>query len=246
MSYFRGVVDVQFKDFEAGTQVYLCIKCFVESQETGKKQLRDITLKTSILDEDVIDNDVLSQIPTGYRVCADIRVNGYLITFDNDYTSASVIVGLGAKNFKFHNCNVITCKVGKRKYLCIKTDSDGVEFNLRKTFRVNMNNTTANYSVLPSMVQRKCFIKDLSVRGAGLLIDQSQDISLNDTLQIQFQLDDDGRGANGITLYTLTCKVIRIVDEGRNWHCGCILITAPNIDKVVMQRQREELRAIIR
>ena len=237
---------MQFGDFEAGTQVYLCIKCFVESQDTGIKQLREITLKTHILGNDAVTDFITKHLPKGYRVCSNIRVDGYLITFDSSNLKASLIVGVGAKTYKFINCDVATCVLGTKKYLCIKANSEGVEFNLRRTVRVNMNNTTANYSVLPSMVQRKCIIRDLSVSGIGLLIDKMQAVNLSDTLQLQFQLDNDGRGVNGVTLYTLTCKVIRISDEDGMWHCGCILIHAPSIDKVVMQRQREDLRAVIR
>lgn len=237
---------MQFGDFEAGTQVHLCIKCFVESQDTGIKQLREITLKTHILGNDAVTDFITKHLPKGYRVCSNIRVDGYLITFDSSNLKASLIVGVGAKTYKFINCDVATCVLDTKKYLCIRANSEGVEFNLRRTVRVNMNNTTANYSVLPSMVQRKCIIKDLSVSGIGLLIDKMQAVNLSDTLQLQFQLDNDGRGVNGVTLYTLTCKVIRIADEGGMWYCGCILIHAPSIDKVVMQRQREDLRAVIR
>ena len=235
-----------FEDIKAGTLIYLCVRCFIKNEETGTKQLRDITLKTHILGSDAVTDFISKRLPKGYRVCSNIRVDGYLITFDSSNLTASLIVGVGAKTFKFVNCDVATCILDTKKYLCIRASSEGVEFNLRRTVRVNMNNTTANYSVLPSMVQRKCIIRDLSVSGIGLLIDKMQAVNLSDTLQLQFQLDNDGRGVNGVTLYTLTCKVIRIADEGGMWHCGCILIHAPSIDKVVMQRQREDLRAVIR
>lgn len=92
---------MKFNDFEAGTQLYLCVKCIVENKDTGVKKVRDISLKTMILSNEALPDYVVDTIPSGFRVCSNIRVNGYNITFDNSQIDVSIIVTHKAKNYKF-------------------------------------------------------------------------------------------------------------------------------------------------
>ena len=144
---------MKFNELEAGTQLYLNVKCKIENKETGAYSIREIGLKTFILDESAISDEVKKEVPSGFRVCSNIVVNGYVITFDNSQIDISMIAQYRAKNYKYLNCALETIIVNKKKYLCIRTLNDGVEFNLRKEInyeaKVNtLNNEYDNHQAL--------------------------------------------------------------------------------------------------
>ena len=82
---------MKFNELEAGTQLYLNVKCKIENKETGAYSIREIGLKTFILDESAISDEVKKEVPSGFRVCSNIVVNGYVITFDNSQIDISMI-----------------------------------------------------------------------------------------------------------------------------------------------------------
>lgn len=237
---------MEFNKLEAGTQLYLNVKCKIKNKETGACSIREIGLKTFILDTDAISGEVKREIPSGFRVCSNIVVNGYIITFDNSQIDISIIAQHKAKNYKYLNCAIETIVVNRKKYLCVRALNDGVEFNLRKAFRVSLNNAPGNFAQLPSMVQHDCRVLDLSLEGIGLLIEDKYDIALNDNLEIQFKTDSEKEGKDSFMMYTIRCKVIRIEPKQGYIRYGCRITSAKNIEKLVMNKQRENLKLLVR
>ena len=144
---------MKFNELEAGTQLYLNVKCKIRNKETGVYSIREIGLKTFILDDNAISDEVRSRVPNGFRVCSSIVVNGYVITFDNSQIDISMIAQHKAKNYKYLNCAIETIIVNRKKYLCVRALNDGVEFNLRKEInyeaKVNtLNNEYDNHQAL--------------------------------------------------------------------------------------------------
>lgn len=96
------------------------------------------------------------------------------------------------------------------------------------------------------MAQHDCRVIDLSLEGIGLLIEDKYDINLSDNLEVQFKTDADKEGRVGVMMYTVKCKVVRIEPKQGYVIYGCRMTSAKNIEKLVMNKQRENLKVLVR
>lgn len=237
----------KFDEFEAGTAIYLNVRAYFEAEKTKEISVRELSLKSFILDEGKVHEKLKDSLPAGFRLCSDIKVDGYLITFDElKNTYIDMIISVGYNNYRFRRVRVKSIDVGNKKYLLVGTKDRGVKFNLRKAFRVRLD-SYARVAFLPAMVQKECHIKDLSSTGIGIEVDASYEVEIGAELEIQFSFEN--KEIFGIlTLYTIRAKVLRKISYGEEKnYLGCVIIKKDNsIDKLVMLKQRDEVRKLIK
>lgn len=236
----------KFDEFEAGTAIYLNVRAYLE-EETKEISVRELSLKSFILEEAKVHEKLKGVFPEGFRLCSDIKVDGYLITFDElDSTHIDMIVAEGYNNYRFRRVRVRTLDIGNKKYLIVGTKDRGVKFNLRKAFRVSLD-SYAYVAILPSMVQKDCHVKDLSSTGIGIEADAAYGIDLGNELEIQFSFENKDLSGS-LTLYTIRAKVLRKIKlDEEKYYLGCSIIKKDNsVDKLVMRKQRDEVRKLIK
>lgn len=237
----------KFDEFEAGTPIYLNVRAYLENEENNEISVQELSLKSFILDEGKINEKLKGYLPSGFRLCSDIKVDGYLITFDElKSTTIDLIVAEGYNNYRYRRVKVRTVEIGQKKYLIVGTKDRGVKFNLRKAFRVSLD-SYAYVAILPSMVQKDCHVKDLSSTGIGLEVDKAYNIELENELEIQFSFENMDLSGS-LTLYTIRAKVLRKLSyDGEKDYLGCTIIKKDSsVDKLVMRKQREEVRKLIK
>lgn len=237
----------KFEDFEPGTPFYLNVKGNIQNEVTGLTTVREISLKSFILSRDKIPALIAEKIPKEFQICSDIKVDGYLITFDStNNIETTMVVSEGSNNYKFRKVIVRTLVLGDRKFLIVGSREKGLKFNLRNAFRVRLD-SYATVAILPSMVQRECSLRDLSSTGLGIEVDSKYDIEVGRELEIQFRFESKDFGSL-VTLYTVRAKVLRIVSlSDENNLVGCTITESDKkIDKLIMMKQRDEVNKLIK
>ena len=232
---------MRFDEFEAGTSIFINVRGIVENKLTGTKTAKGLSLSSFIIDEDTLSEEIRKKVPVGYRVCSNIKVNGYIITFDNKGIDTSVIVCSGNKNYKFVNCDIETIMINQRRYLIAKAEGEGIEFNLRSAFRIRLE-APGNFAIEPSNAQHSCFIKDISSTGVCVEADTDYGIEIGDTLIIQFNMEVLGKQREEFNMYTVKAKVVRTayLNDKRTGY-GCVFTKRDNaVDKMIAQKQREK------
>ncbi len=237
---------MRFSEFGFGTSVFINVRGLIENKQTGVKTAKGVSLSSFILDEETLSDEVLSEIPSGYRACSNIKVNGYIITFDNKGVDISIIVCSGNKNYKFTSCDIETIKVNKRRYLIVRADGDGLEFNLRSAFRIRLE-SPGNVAIEQSKVQHSCMIKDISSTGLCIEVETEYGIEIGNTLEIQFKMEVKGKMREEFNMYTIKAKVVRTayLNDTKTGY-GCIFTKRDSsIDRMIAQKQREELQSLV-
>lgn len=237
----------KFDEFEAGTAIYLNVRAYIKEEETEEVSVRELSLKSFILTEEKVHEKLKGFLPKGFRLCSDIKVDGYLITFEDlKNTHIDMVVAEGYNNYQYRKVKVVTIEIRGKKYLVVGTKDRGVKFNLRKAFRVILD-SYGYVAILPSMVQRDCHIKDLSSTGIGIEAMASYGIEVETELEIQFSFENKDLAAS-LTLYTIRAKVLRKSSlDSETDYLGCTILNKDsNVDRLVMLKQRDQVRKLIK
>lgn len=237
----------KFDEFEPGTEIYLNVRAYIEDEETKEISVRELSFKSFILEEEKVHEKLKGFLPKGFRLCSNIKVDGYLITFEElKNTHIDMIVAEGYNNYRYRKVKVATIEISGKKYLVVGTKDKGLKFNLRKAFRVVLD-SYGYVAILPSMVQRDCHIKDLSSTGIGIEAMASYGIEVGNELEIQFSFENKDL-ASSLTLYTIKAKVLRKLRlDSETDYLGCVILNKDNnVDRLVMLKQRDEVRKLIK
>lgn len=164
------------------------------------------------------------------------KENNFFVDFDSDKVKLNSIVLYKGKAYTFERCKVISCGLDDTtKIFLLLSVKEGTKLTRRETYRLFLG-TNGNMKSVDDTNSQVMQIKDISINGIGIYIDDGSAINKGDIFEISFK--DDKQDKN----YNLTVQVIRISQLDEKFLLGCMILKGSNaMGKYINEKQRERL-----
>ena len=197
--------------------------------DNGENIKYQIKIKNNLFE---FDGRVLGSNKSGLLL-SPVSVNGRVFRFDNTDTSLSIIYGYENElPIIWENVTCQTITFDTRKIYRVSETSEGVQYNRRGTFRLNImvncvvkmcNNTKIEVAKL----------KDVSKTGFSVILDKDISDTINTGIRVMFTDDGEDINISGIVVRKASYS------NGRGLY-GCRLMhTGNNFNSYMSNKQRE-------
>lgn len=197
--------------------------------DNGENIKYQIKIKNNLFE---FDGRVLGSNKSGLLL-STVSVNGRVFRFDNTDTSLSIIYGYENElPIIWENVTCQTITFDTRKIYRVSETSEGVQYNRRGTFRLN---------IMVNCVVKMCNdtkievakLKDVSKTGFSVILDKDISDTINTGIRVMFTDDSEDINISGMVVRKASYSNGRVL-------YGCRLMhTSNNFNSYMSNKQRE-------
>ena len=164
-----------------------------------------------------------------------------VLIFTEQAIKCSVTATHNNKVFKWDRVFIFKVKLPSIGSCHLIFAPDDVEaFNRRNEYRLSLV-TDALVKIGDNTAPKDIVLRDLSIHGCGFTIDDKYDIPVGTRVVIQFRISEYSKAKQEpiYTMYTVPCRVVRIVPSSNNLkHIGCLItVDDDSIRKLISKEQ---------
>lgn len=175
-----------------------------------------------------------------------IETDDKVINFEIDGITHRIIGTLEGQSYYWSSSSIILVNTAEfgRAHLII-SQQEGIRFNRRESFRlwigIDGTITFGEHKACHDVV-----IKDISTTGVGIFIKAQHNLSIGDTIKVQFKDEyiPDGGDEYVTTLYSVIAEVVRVMPRDENTNLvGCtIKSNTTEIERFISKKQLQRLK----